>query len=273
MPMRRRMTLAAAAVFAGLASAYAGFYLRGESPPNLPGAEPVGEDAGLVFDLAPLDALYSRVVDEAGLVDYSRLVTERAVLEAWLGRVSLYSPDSHPELFPDRAARLAYWINAYNAWALYLVTEPGSLGPAGRQQLEFFVRRRVQVGGRTLSLFDLDHDIIRARFQDPRVRFALNFGAMGGPALAQEAYRGERLEAQLDAAAARFCADERRVVVRGTQVEVSALFDWYAQDFDAEGGPIGFCEKRGRAGLPADGDVGYLGFDWSLNAQPGLGLR
>jgi hypothetical protein len=268
--MHSRIPLAVAAIFAGLASSYAAFYLRGEAPPPMPPPAParaVKEAAH--FDHGDLDALLSHFVDEAGLVDYAGLLQSRSDLQAWLGRISTYSPDSHPSMFPDENARLAYWLNAYNAWALYLVTEPGSAGPAGEEQLEFFVRRRVRLGGKVISLFDLDHDIIRDRFEDPRVHFALNFGALGGPALQREAFRGERLSEQLDAATRRFCADESKVLVRAGQVEVSALFDWYAQDFDPDGGAIAFCEKWGRAGLPLDGDVAYLPFDWRLNAQPG----
>lgn len=268
--MRRRVSLTIAALSAALASAYAGFYLRGEAPPELivsklqptrAGSTPIDDDV--------LDRLLARFVDEQGLVDYTGLTAARGELETWLAQVGAHSPDSHPDLFPTRAAQLAYWLNAYNGWSLYLVTEPGSAGPAGQEQLEFFVRRRVRVGGRTISLFDLDHDIIRGRFGDPRSRFALNFGAMGGPALSREAYRSDRLDEQLDLAARRFCLDERHLRIREGQVEVSAIFDWYAQDFDAAGGPIGFCEQWGRSGLPLDGDVSYLPFDWTLNAQPG----
>ena len=57
--------------------------------------------------------------------------------------------------------------------------------------------------------------------------------------------------------------------MEGGRVEVSMIFDWYADDFRASGGAVGFCRKWGRGDLPdPDPDPTFLPYDWALNAQP-----
>ena len=97
----------------------------------------------------------------------------------------------------------------------------------------FFFLQRVEVGGRRLSLYTLENRIVRARFDEPRIHFALNCASVGCPSLPPEAFVPERLEQQLARETARFLSEERNVAVDldARIVRLSSIFDWYDVDF------------------------------------------
>jgi hypothetical protein len=134
--------------------------------------------------------------------------------------------------------------------------------------------------GRKVSLDDIEHAMLRApgRYDEPRLHFALNCASIGCPALREEAYTAERLEAQLEAQAVRFMADRTRNrwnAARG-RLELSKIFDWFGDDFRAGGGSLAAFVARHAdrlADAPADRerlrsgrvDIAFLDYDWSLN--------
>lgn len=173
------------------------------------------------------------------------------------------------------AERLAFWINAYNALAIRGILDGGS--PAsllGRYR--FFLRRRFAVAGEEITLWDLEHARIRP-LGEPRIHFALVCASASCPKLASETYLPQRLDAQLERAARAFVNDPARNRFDPTDrvARLSAIFDWYAEDFAADAGsPAGYV-----AGYLADSElaralaagrwrVEYLDYDWSLNGTP-----
>ncbi|MBI2956566.1 MAG: DUF547 domain-containing protein, partial [Acidobacteria bacterium] len=97
--------------------------------------------------------------------------------------------------------------------------------------LLFFKRARFVAGGKKYSLDDIEHGILRRRYRDPRIHFAVNCASLSCPPLRREPYRPESLDAQLDDAARTFIAREENVWMRGDVLFLSALFDWYREDF------------------------------------------
>ncbi len=194
-----------------------------------------------------LDRLLSRVVDDEGRVDYASLKREPRELDAYYRLLSQVSPDSHPQRFPHHNDRLAYWINAYNAAVLrtvqeyYPITTVGEVKPPWLffvmpDRSGFFYFQRPIFGGEKISLYDLEHDIVRARFGDARIHFALNCASGGCPNLPQQAFRSAELDDQLDREARRFVSERRNVYVDDGKKEIrlSAIFEWYEEDFEAE---------------------------------------
>ena len=224
------------------------------------------------FPHMAFDAVLREVVDARGRVDYVALAARRSALERYLYAVAATSPHSDPAAFPTRADALAYWLNAYNAAVLYgVITRPG-LRSVRDARFDFFGFSRSIFGGEALSLHGLENDVIRAHYHEPRVHFALNCASVGCPELPREAFLPDRLEAQLARETRAFCAHPDKVYVRDGIVHLSQIFDWYAEDFAAAGGPIAFCRRWGRSDLPADAELRFIPYDWSLNAQPGRHL-
>ncbi len=94
-----------------------------------------------------------------------------------------------------------------------------------------------RAAGRTLTLDDIEHRILRPEFKEPRVHFAINCASVGCPPLAAEPYRAATLDAQLDAAARRYLASAQGLRIQGDTVLVSKILEWYGEDFVARFAP------------------------------------
>ncbi len=185
-----------------------------------------------------LDSVMRNFVDARGRVDYGALARDRTQLERYFALVAAYSPDSHPHLFATSNQALAYWINAYNGAVLAAVTRNYPIRGVGDvgwslMKIGFFVQQQFTFGGATMNLYDLEHKVIRDRFRDPRIHFAINCASVGCPRLPQHAFRASDLDARLDEETRRFFAEERNVRIdhAARTVHLSAILDWYADDF------------------------------------------
>jgi hypothetical protein len=226
------------------------------------------------FPHAVLDRVVKKVVNDRGRVDYKTLAADRTELVRYLAVVAEVSPHTHPELFPSEQERLAYWINAYNAYVLYAVTERPTMRSVDDDATTFFYFTRYRFGAEELSLYDVENEVVRKEFAEPRIHFALNCASNGCPELPPEAFVPDRLEDQLAREAREFCAHPDKVRVDGDEVEMSQIFEWYSADFAAAGGPIELCRRWGRRDLPpADrADLSFITYDWTINAQTGRAL-
>ena len=212
-------------------------------------AAPAGPVAPEVqsIDHSPWTATLQRFVNDAGLVDYRGLAQDRAVFDAYVKLVETVSPENRPDLFPSRNHELAFYLNAYNAITWKGVVDRGpeeeSVWKGAISGLNFFKLMKIQVGGRTTNLSDFENDVIRARYQDPRVHAALNCASIGCPKLVRAAFLPETLDAQLDDAVRQWVATPYHVEPDPAQrkVRVNKIFDWFEGDF------VGEDKKRGAA--------------------------
>ncbi|NJL27166.1 MAG: DUF547 domain-containing protein [Thermoanaerobaculia bacterium] len=144
------------------------------------------------FSHADWTAVLARFVDEQGQVDYEGLASDRAIFDRYVRTVETTGPTSHPELFPTRAHQLAYYLNAYNALVFQGVLARGpekeSVWSGLISGYNFFVKMKVKVDGEETTLKKLEDDVVRARFEDPRVHAALNCASIGCPRLPREAF-------------------------------------------------------------------------------------
>lgn len=228
------------------------------------------------FDHSEWDAIVRAHVNRAGEVDYAAIKANRAALDRYIEALAAASPDSHGARFPQRSDQLAYWINAYNALVTRGVVDAyptRSVRDLGLR-FGFFKRPAYVLGGRKLSLQILENEIIRGRYKDPRVHFAIVCASVSCPRLAREAYAGAKLEEQLDGAVRASLAEPRMVSIDpgAKTLRLTSLFKWYAADF----GPVPaflrryLSPERGREleALGANPRVGFADYDWSIN-DPG----
>jgi len=214
-------------------------------------------------------AVLQERVDAQGLVDYKGIQEDRGPVDLYLAHLAQASPDSHPELFPDEDHELAYWINAYNAFAITGVVERPGLISVDDVKIEFFATQKYIMGGEARTLYGLENNIVRPRYNDARTHFALNCDSGGCPRLPQTAFMPDTLQEELDIYTTEFIKhpDKCRLAEDGA-VEVNQIFDWYAKDFEAEGGVLTFLNKHG-GGFPEGAEVRIIPYDWTLIAQPG----
>lgn len=221
------------------------------------------------FDHEEWGQLLREHVDADGRVAYRRLASARPRLDAYLARLAQARPEDL-----DRKERLAFWINAYNAMAVAGILD-GYRTESAFGRYRFFKSCEREVAGTKRTLDQIEHEIIRPTFGDFRVHFAVNCASTSCPVLRNEAYSGARLDAQLDDQGRRFLQDTSRNrfdAGRGS-VELSRIFEWFAEDFTAGGKTLAdnlapyLSEEQQQ--LMAKLPVRFLKYDWTMNAQSG----
>ena len=222
------------------------------------------------------DQVLQKYVDSQGRVNYAGLKNDPGTLESYLDLLAVNAPS-------DRATfqtGLAFWINAYNALTIKGVLDHYPTTSVRKIKLfgGFFSRIKFQVGGRSYTLDNIEHDIIRSEFGDPRIHFALVCASLGCPILENRAFVPETLEKQLDNATANFINNPEKVRLdrENGVLHLSQIFEWYAGDFeDTHDSVINFISEY----LPeadaaflarAEIQIQYLQYDWRLNAQSGV---
>lgn len=221
-------------------------------------------------DVRPLHARYDALLSayvQGTAVDYAAWAADSAdvvALASYVEGLARLDPSGWPE-----ADALSYWINLYNAVTLRLILEHHPLDSikdlGGFLKTSPWKRKLVTVGGRSLTLDDIENDVIRATFDEPRIHFALNCASVGCPPLQPWAYVPDRLDEQLDAACEFALSREGWVHVSGDTVRLTKIFDWYEADFASAGGVLAFVNRFRADPIPVDADVAYLPYDWSLN--------
>ena len=163
--------------------------------------------------------------------------------------------------------QFAFYINAYNAWILHEALAKYPTKSVKDLLFTFFTSQRIKVAGEQISFNHLEKDIIRPTFNEPRVHFALNCASRSCPPLNQEAFRSDKLDAQLEKLATAFVNSSRGVDYSAEKksAALSAIFNWYKDDFKGAGGPLAFINKRRSEPLPNDVKITYQDYDWSLN--------
>ncbi|MEY8876971.1 MAG: DUF547 domain-containing protein [Leptothrix sp. (in: b-proteobacteria)] len=221
----------------------------------------------------------------ASQVRYAGVAQDRTALKAYLASLSAVSADAFQAF--SKPQQMAFLINAYNAFTVELILtrypKLESIKDLGSLFKSPWKQKVVPLLGDTLMLDTLEHEMLRARgrYDDPRVHFAVNCASIGCPALREEAFVAERLDAQLDEQALRFMSDRsrNRYNAASGQLEVSKIFDWFGVDFRSGLRGIAsleaFCARYADplADSPADREriragkvaITFLDYDWKLN--------
>jgi hypothetical protein len=211
-----------------------------------------------------------RFVDDDGYVDFAALRDDRTDLDRYVAFVAA----TPAETFAPGAPRLAHYLDSYNALSMFNVIESGiPRTHAGIAKLRFFVLREHTIGGRPLSLYRYESDVIRP-IGDPRVHFALNCSAVSCPRLPRVPFGVGDLEARLDAETRAFFAQPRhlRIDPQAQRVHVSALLDFYTADFVPRHAPslLAWVARYTSEALPVDWPVVFEPYDWTIANRPGI---
>jgi hypothetical protein len=214
-------------------------------------------------------SVLSRFVDEKGRIDFAGMAKDPHDLEVYVAWLAKVSPVSRPDLFPTQDSRLAFYINAYNALAMYDTIRSGMPRDVNAVKVRFFYKNRFQLGGSDISLYDLENKVIRP-MGDPRVHTALNCMARGCPRLPREPFRADMLDPELEATSQYFFNEERNVKPEpGKQtVRLSQILQFYTEDFVKKAPSlVAFVNKYRQEKVPEGWKVEFIPYDWQLNSQ------
>lgn len=218
------------------------------------------------------DELLQKYVDDKGLVNYKGLMGERQKLKSYLSILE----DNPPQEEWTRDEKLAYWINAYNAFTLELILEHypvETIKDIGSTIKIPFVStawdvKFINIGGEEYDLNNIEHGIIRKEFDEPRIHFALVCAAVSCPKLQNRAYLPEKLDEQLTKAAREFLGNPaKNNIESSSKATLSKIFNWYGGDFNNNGTLIEFINKYSSMKLNKDADIDWMDYNWALNEQ------
>ncbi len=206
--------------------------------------------------------LKTYVID--GLVNYDDLKSNRNSLDMYLESLSEVTEREFNAWNENN--QLSYLINLYNAATLQLIVDNypvDSIRDIGNIFRGPWDQKVVSLFGEMITLDNLEHDIIRVDYDEPRIHMVLVCAAIGCPPLVSEAYEGSTLIEQMDTQSHAYLHSEKGFVLdreKGT-VYLSSIFKWYGDDFDSV---KGFAEQY--SGENLDGlSIKWLDYDWSLN--------
>ena len=219
---------------------------------------------------APYNAFLGKYVTPSNginLVKYNSVTdADHETLKAYIKTLSNtdYSGFSQNEI-------MAYWFNLYNAETLnvvldnYPVSSIKKIGFGGPWD-----KKLLTVNGKEMSLNNIEHDTVRANYDEPRVHFAFNCGSIGCPNLKMTAWTADSLDADLDKAARDYVASPRGVTIDDGKIIVSSIFKWYKEDFgDSEQSALKYLAQYAsgdkKAGLESAKDIDKFDYDWDLN--------
>jgi len=218
------------------------------------------------------------------LFDYAAVAKAPAELEAYLAELAAVTP---AELAGwSEAQRFAFWVNVYNAYTVKLIVDnlplesiqdlDGMFGLASVFDRSWIPLEALHPSGKAkpLSLNDVEHGILRKRFEDARLHAAVNCASWSCPPLRAEAFVATKLDAQLEEQMQAFVADrERNPFDRDAGVaRISKIFEWFEEDFVRDAGSVRayllrFSGEEDSAFL-RDAKIRHAEYDWKLNALP-----
>lgn len=210
-------------------------------------------------DHSQWNQLLQQHVNASGKVDYAGLRQQQDQLDAYLDKLAQAVPGKDW----SRNTALAYWLNAYNAFTIKLILDNwpvqsikniGNGNPWDDQWIE--------LAGKNYSLNQIENDIIRPRFKDPRIHFAVNCAAVSCPPLHNRAFTAADVDRTLEQLTRSFINNSRFNTISASTATVSKVFDWYGQDF---GTLHEYLDRYAEASVTADTEIQFKDYDWALN--------
>lgn len=231
--------------------------------------------SGLDHSHAAYDKILKGFVKDAR-VDYAALKANPTELDRYLDQLASVSEKDFQEW--NEKQKIAYLINLYNAQTLRLITDHyplKSIKDIGNFSKGPWDQPVVRLFGRTRTLGEVEHQILRKDYREPRVHFALVCAAKGCPALRSEPFVAERLNEQLEEEGRNFMSNARknRIDPAKQVLYLSPIFDWFEGDFIKKSGSVRafvapyFPKEASRELLKGDYKIKYSNYDWSLNEQ------
>ena len=237
------------------------------------------------FDYRDYAEVLQTYVSDRGLVDYTGLQANRNQLDRFNRSLGEVSPETYASW--NEAEQIAFLTNAYNAFTLQSIIDRNPLEDSIRDIKGVWNRRKFNLVGEEKTLDNIEHDILRRDFNEPRIHVALVCAAMSCPPLLNEPYLGEKLNAQLKDRTMKFANSIHGFDLnrQDNEVYLSSIFKWYGKDFiktyginnkfdgnEQQRAVLNYfsthLDPQARQFLEEnDYQVKYLDYDWSLNKQ------
>ena len=231
--------------------------------PEVNEVEVKGGDVEIVMlDHKAWNSILKENVNTTGQVNYKGMKVALPLIEDYLKSLQENSPKSDW----SKNEKLAYWINIYNVSTVHLIAS--NYPTSSITQLNGgkpWDKKFVKSGDQVYTLNQIENEIVRPQFNDPRIHAALNCAAISCPNLLNEAYTAAQLNQQLNNQCVVWVNDISKNKLTENKVEVSQIFDWYAADFSARGGVVAFINQYARTKVSPKAKISFSEYNWALN--------
>ena len=200
---------------------------------------------------------------KAGKVNYKSIYANKTTLEELVNFAAL------KQNFISPAEEKTFYLNSYNILVIKgIINAYPTKGPM--EIPGFFDKNKFIVNGNSITLNGIENDIVRKKFNDARIHFALVCGAKSCPPIQSYAFKTEKLDAQLETLAKQNIQNNAFTIInnkKGT-ASVSMIFNWYKDDFiKSKGSVLNFLNAYLKSPLPTNTIVSNYNYDWALNTQ------
>ncbi len=232
------------------------------TPEVTPAPEPISPNAAYNAFLAKY------IVPQNGinLVRYGDVsAADKAALDGYIDTLSQSGPPSGA-----KEDIMAYWFNLYNAKTVSMILDNYPLNSI-RDISKPWKKKRLIVNGTPMSLDNIEHDTVRAAYDEPRVHYAFNCASIGCPNLKASAWQAATLEADLSQAAHDYIASARGISVDSKgRIDASKIYKWYKADFGgSEAGILAHVARYAtgakKDAILANSKIDDFDYNWSLN--------
>ncbi|MEK9627773.1 MAG: DUF547 domain-containing protein [Nitrospinota bacterium] len=221
------------------------------------------------YGLPSWEKTLKKFVDSEGKVAFKKLDSDHTDLLFYVDYIS----KTDPKNLKEKNQQLAFYINSYNALAMYGVVYhkiPKDFNSL-IDRANFFKFTEYNIGGTEISLYDYENKIIRP-IGDPRVHFALNCMVVDCPRLPNTPFIPEELDFQLNVAALEFLNNPKKVLVDhvNKEVKVSEILKFYEEDFvnpKQASSLLEYINKFRKEKIPSSYEVSFFKYDWTVNGQ------
>lgn len=205
-----------------------------------------------------------------GRVSYNNFKNDSQKLNKYLSSLSGVSRGQYNSF--SRKQKLAFLINAYNAFTIKLILKNypvKSIKKIGGLFTSPWKIKFFSLLGSKRHLDWIEHSNLRVNFNEPRIHFAIVCASIGCPPLENSAFTASNLERKLQKLTKNFLRDTRRnrYDSRKNTLYLSPIFKWFKKDFTREGTVIEFAKTYMGVTIPQNADIEYTYYNWSLNKK------
>jgi hypothetical protein len=211
------------------------------------------------FNHKKWDSLVQQHVSSDGKVDYKGFKKDVIYLEVYLQELSKNVPKDDQ----IKEEKLAYWMNAYNAFTIKLIIDNYPLKSI-KDIKEPWKRPIAKIDNKWYSLNDIEHNILR-KMNDPRIHFGINCASYSCAPLWNRAFTAADVEMELEALTKRFINDRTRNKISSDHMQLSKIFQWFAKDFKKKGSLVAFLNHYASTPIHKNAKKSFLKYNWSLN--------
>lgn len=220
-------------------------------------------------DYKAYETFLQKYVTASGKVNYKKIKAKSSELDVLVKNFQNNAPSNKW----SKNEQLAFWLNAYNLFTIKLVVDNYPLKKiTDLDNGKTWEVQRIKIGNETYSLNQIENVIIRPKFRDARIHFALNCAAKSCPPLFNKAFTPLKLEAQLEERTKAFINSNSNQISE-KKIKISKIFEWYASDFKPLGLEthtkekhiLSFIDKYSPVAISKDATIEYLEYNWNLN--------